>query len=292
MTLIDRFAPRRSAGRIVPVPMARIVSWVKRERGEAARPEPAYRGCPRNCKRRASPNDATDGATAPIGKAGARRSSREPGDLPVRVAHLPCGARGRADHRCGDCVVSGVVATVCLAFRVGRRSHMIDPQLSAVIATWTLRRVAVNPTAHRVIAARRSLVREASMRRLHVTRCDDDRRSSLWSRIDACAVAPRGAVAQTQLPGIVVQGGIAGATAGTACTGSGARLRQPTAQRVARRQRSSGTADAGGARLAVRPAAHPAIVSAGTGTGAGGPGAGPAADGYARRNRRHLRSRS
>jgi len=30
------------------------------------------------------------------------RESREPGDLPTRVAHHPRGACGRADHRSGD----------------------------------------------------------------------------------------------------------------------------------------------------------------------------------------------
>ena len=36
------------------------------------------------------------------GKAEVTRPSREPGDLPARVAHLSRGARERADHRSGD----------------------------------------------------------------------------------------------------------------------------------------------------------------------------------------------
>ena len=40
------------------------------------------------------------GCTAREGRP--ERSSREPGDLPARVAHLPYGACGRADDRSGD----------------------------------------------------------------------------------------------------------------------------------------------------------------------------------------------
>jgi len=42
------------------------------------------------------------------GKVAAMRPSREPGDLPARVAHRLRGARRRADHRSGDGSVSWV----------------------------------------------------------------------------------------------------------------------------------------------------------------------------------------
>ena len=76
--------------------------------GQDLRPSDRSRGCPRNCKRRGSSKVPLTGFTGWEGRT--NRSSREPGDLPSRVARLPRGARGSAVEPVWRLTVVGVVA--------------------------------------------------------------------------------------------------------------------------------------------------------------------------------------
>ena len=136
----------------------------------------------------------------PAGRRRRRASSREPGDLPARVAHHPARGVRRADHRSGDdsCVVSrGRAGDVRQgAQRSQRRLELPAP------AGPRVRRLRRRPLLETgAVRASAPCVGEASCVCRHVFNCSSELRLRVFP---ACPTRARPAA--DQLPGHYVQG--------------------------------------------------------------------------------------